>query len=91
MTIKITDGGVRVGERPAIKFNDTDARYLARVLKSMHEAGRDATPSTVMVAAGKPVTVEPGPDNTLILSKGRARVVLSGQESGWIVKAFNGI
>lgn len=78
--------GLRIGDRPALRLTTDEARQLARALKAQQT---DPTPTTVLPAIGRPITLDPI-DGGVAVQRGRTAVVISTVESTWIVKAFNG-
>ncbi|OBE98498.1 hypothetical protein A5731_22645 [Mycolicibacterium conceptionense] len=85
--MKIHDGGLRLGDSPAISLGRDDSKYLARVLLGMLEAGKDATVSTVLTQRS-PIVVTPLQPSGVTLTRGKTTHTLTGRECLLITKAF---
>lgn len=86
--LKIHDNGIHIGGGPdTISLGRDDSKYLARVLRSIHAAGKDATPSTVLTQRS-PIVVTPAKPSGVVLRRGRTELTLSGEDCKWITRAF---
>lgn len=85
--IKITGSRLQIGGMPRIVLHGDDAKALARALRGIRDAGRDATPATIVTDRSS-VAVTPVSPSGVTLTRGRTTLTLAGSECKRVVDGF---
>lgn len=85
--IKITGDRLQIGGMPRIVLTADDAQALARALRGIRDAGRDATGATILTDRSS-VAVTPVAPSGVTLTRGRTTLSLTGVECKQIVGVF---
>ncbi|KMV15833.1 hypothetical protein ACT17_23355 [Mycolicibacterium conceptionense] len=85
--IQITDDRLQIGGTPRIVLYGVHAQALARALRGIRDAGRDATGATILTDRSS-VAVTPVEPSGVTLTRGRTELSLTGAECKRIVEGF---